>query len=127
MTKNISDLKVGDVVVIGNRRQPMTTETVTRLTATQIVTDSGKRFSKRTGDVIGGSSFHVQHYLRRNINSMGGSGLMSVEEMHRENEQEANRQEILRYTALIQNNSNKLRAMSLDDLKTIADLMGLSK
>lgn len=123
--KTTNDIQQGEVIVIGHKRGPMTTETVTKVTSTQITVESGLRFSKRTGDVIGGTSFSgTQHYIQRDYMGNNGS-LMTVERMQEINGQVEEQQEKRRLYSKISNNTQKLTSLSLADLQTIANLLGL--
>lgn len=53
---NAEDCKVGDVALIKNRRGiPYSTAKIERVTETQIATEGGRRFMRRSGREIGGS------------------------------------------------------------------------
>lgn len=123
--RTTNDIQQGEVIVIGHKRRPMTAETVTKVTSTQITTESGLRFSKRTGDVIGGTSFSgTQHFIQHDYMGANGS-LMTVERMQEINGQVEEQQEKRRLYSAISNNTKNLASLSLADLQTIAKLMGL--
>lgn len=119
----IESLQVGQQVVIAHKYGPYTVETVTRITKTQIITDSDKRFSKKSGDVLGGTSFSARSWLAREAG--GWWQLMSIETMAKLNLEAQDQAECKRLANKIANSSSRLNGMSLADLQTIASLMGL--
>lgn len=123
----IESLQVGQQVVIAHKYGPHTVETVTRITKTQIITDSDMRFSKKSGDAVGehASNVFTYHWLARQTGC--SFQLMTVDQLNEINcaaEQEQERKAIIR---LIKAgvNDGKLQHLSAADLQTIASLMGL--
>lgn len=123
--KTFDTLQAGDSVVIGHKRnKPYTLETIAKVTATQIVLTNGDRYSKKTRQVFGGTSFSgPSSWMAHDVAQYWVP--MSVERMNQLNGQAQDEKEKRQLISNINNNSNKLSGLSLDDLTRIAEIMGI--
>lgn len=79
---SLDDLQVGDEVAFkpGYGSQGVYLRKVVRMTATQIATDDGKRFVRRTGREVGGSAYGAGH-----VNIPNEAAVIAAAETRRRN------------------------------------------
>lgn len=122
--KQISDLKLGDAVVVDteSRIQPYVIGRVEKITATQI-TVNGVRYNKRTGIRIGDSDSWGR---RQRLAETWPTGLMTIEEANKTNEEIKTKWEIQTLAVKIKDASlGHLKTLPIETLQQVIRLLGL--